>query len=54
MGGIGGKEQTYTAYDAGAIQDPQQREKMLANFMAPKRLLLKEGAQVGYSACLGA
>ncbi|KAI9064014.1 hypothetical protein FKP32DRAFT_588148 [Trametes sanguinea] len=46
MGGITGKEQVYTAYDGGSIQDLQQREKMLANFMAPKRLVLKEGAQV--------
>ena len=52
MGGIGGKEQVYTAYDGGSIPDQQQREKMLANFMAPKRLVLKEGAQVRSSAVL--
>ncbi|KAH9857354.1 hypothetical protein C2E23DRAFT_385765 [Lenzites betulinus] len=43
---ITGKEQVYNAYDGGAITDAQQREKMLANFMPPKRLVLKEGAQV--------
>ena len=46
MGGITGKEQLYTASDGGSITDQQQRDKMLANFMAPKRLVLKEGAQV--------
>lgn len=46
MGGITGKEQVYTASDGGSITDPQQRDKMLMNFMAPKRLVLKEGAQV--------
>ncbi|CDO73329.1 hypothetical protein BN946_scf185008.g92 [Trametes cinnabarina] len=46
MSSINGKEQVYTAYDGGSIQDMQQREKMLANFMAPKRLVLKEGSQV--------
>ena len=46
MRGIDGREQTYTAYDGGLIVDPQQRDKMLQNFMAPKRLVLKEGAQV--------
>ena len=46
MDGIGGKQQVYTAYDGGSIQDMQQRDKMLANFMAPKQLVLKEGAQV--------
>ena len=48
MNGIDGHQQTYTAMDGGMIPDPQQREKMLANFMAPKRLVLKEGAQVIY------
>ncbi|PIL25209.1 hypothetical protein GSI_13098 [Ganoderma sinense ZZ0214-1] len=46
MGGITGKEQLYTASDGGSITDQQQRDKMLGNFMAPKRLVLKEGAQV--------
>ena len=46
MGGITGREQVYNAYDGGTIADLQQRDKMLANFMAPKRLVLKEGAQV--------
>ena len=46
MNGITGREQVYTAYDGGSIVEPQQRDKMLTNFMAPKRLVLKEGAQV--------
>ncbi|KAL1944914.1 hypothetical protein VTO73DRAFT_2534 [Trametes versicolor] len=46
MTGITGKEQVYSAYDGGTVTDLQQREKMLANFMPPKRLVLKEGAQV--------
>ncbi|CAK9787080.1 unnamed protein product [Cutaneotrichosporon oleaginosum] len=36
----------YIAQDGGTIQDPQQREKMLANFMAPPSLELKVDAQV--------
>ena len=46
MNGITGKEQIYTAYDGGSIAEPSQREKMLSNMMAPKKLVLKEGAQV--------
>ena len=46
MSGITGREQVYNAHDGGSITDPAQRDKMLANFMAPKRLVLKEGAQV--------
>ncbi len=46
MNSIGGKEQIYTAYDGGSISEQTQREKMLSNMMAPKRLVLKEGAQV--------
>lgn len=34
------------ATDGGTIADPNQREKMLANFMAPKKLVLRVGAQV--------
>ena len=37
---------TYTAWDGGNLEDPQQRERLLANFMAPKLLHLKTGAQV--------
>jgi ATP-dependent DNA helicase PIF1 len=37
---------TYTALDAGAVSDPVQRAKLLANFMAPESLPLKIHAQV--------
>lgn len=37
---------TFTAYDGGTLQDDQQREKMLNNFMVPRSLTLKVGAQV--------
>ena len=37
---------TFTAYDGGTLQDEQQREKMLNNFMVPRALTLKVGAQV--------
>ena len=46
MNTIDGREQIYSAFDGGAITDIQQRDKMLQNFMAPKQLVLKEGAQV--------
>lgn len=36
----------YDAQDGGAITDPVQKEKMLANFMAPQSLQLKIDAQV--------
>lgn len=39
-------EHTYTAHDGGTIKDPNQREKMLANFMAPGLLRLRVDAQV--------
>ena len=37
---------TFKAYDGGTLQDEQQREKMLNNFMVPRSLTLKVGAQV--------
>jgi ATP-dependent DNA helicase PIF1 len=37
---------TFDAMDGGSITDPQQRDKMLANFMAPARLVLRKDAQV--------
>ncbi|THH11327.1 hypothetical protein EW145_g722 [Phellinidium pouzarii] len=40
------EEQLFRAMDGGSITDPKQREKMLANFMAPSALLLKVDAQV--------
>ena len=40
------EQQTYRASDGGTITDANQREKMLANFMAPSSLTLKIDAQV--------
>jgi len=40
------EQKDYIATDGGTITDPSQREKMLANFMAPKKLVLRVGAQV--------
>ena len=39
-------QHTFHANDGGTIVDPAQREKMLANFMAPKVLGLRVDAQV--------
>jgi ATP-dependent DNA helicase PIF1 len=38
--------ENFHSVDGGTIQDMAQREKMLANFMAPQRLTLRLGAQV--------
>jgi len=46
MRSLAGKEYVYEATDTGTIQDVQMREKLLANMMAPKTLMLKKGAQV--------
>jgi len=46
MTGIDGEVRTFMATDGGAIVDENQRQKMLSNFMAPKALTLKIGAQV--------
>jgi ATP-dependent DNA helicase PIF1 len=40
------EQHTYMATDGGALQDPAQRDKMLANFMPPKQLMLRVDAQV--------
>lgn len=40
------EQKVYLATDGGIIADPNQRDKMLANFMAPKNLVLRVGAQV--------
>lgn len=40
------EQKDFLASDAGTITDAAQREKMLSNFMAPKRLTLRVGAQV--------
>ncbi|EUC55635.1 DNA helicase (PIF1), putative [Rhizoctonia solani AG-3 Rhs1AP] len=46
MAALPGKEQVFSARDAGTITDPVQRDKMLQNFMAPKEISLKINAQV--------
>lgn len=46
MRGIVAEQRTYFSQDGGTITDEQQRQKMLANFMAPAQLTLKIGAQV--------
>ena len=43
---LGGRSQTFTAQDGGTITDIAQREKLLANCMAPQSMTLKKGAQV--------
>lgn len=40
------QEKMFTSRDAGAIVDRIQREKMLQNFMAPAKLVLRVDAQV--------
>lgn len=40
------QEMPFVANDGGSIQDANQREKMLMNFMAPQRLVLRIDAQV--------
>ena len=40
------EEESFHAIDGGMIKDMMQREKMLANFMAPQKLILRIGAQV--------
>jgi hypothetical protein len=42
---LGEEEMPYRAIDGGTA-DPQQREKLLSNFMAPQLLVLRVGAQV--------
>lgn len=37
---------TFNAVDSGTIQDPQYREKLLSNCMAPQTIELRKGAQV--------
>jgi len=46
MNNLKGKSEPYAARDGGTILDPKQREKMLANFMAPTLLVLRIDAQV--------
>ena len=40
------EQEIFQSMDGGVIQDVVQREKMLANFMAPQKLILRLGAQV--------
>lgn len=37
---------SYAATDGGVVTDPTQRDKMLANFMAPSHITIKTDAQV--------
>jgi len=46
MAHLNTEQKDYLATDGGTILDVNQREKMLANFMAPKKLTLRIGAQV--------
>ena len=46
MSMLGGTEMEFRAVDGGTIQDPQFREKLLANCMAPPCIKLKKGSQV--------
>ncbi|AGO12475.1 AaceriAER128Wp [[Ashbya] aceris (nom. inval.)] len=41
-----GKQRAYNAIDGGDLSDDELKQKLLANFLAPKRLELKIGAQV--------
>lgn len=43
---LSGRAYEFKAEDGGSIQDVTQREKLLANCMAPPTLFLKKGAQV--------
>lgn len=43
---LSGELMTFHAADSGTIQDPQFREKLLGNCMAPQVIHLKKGAQV--------
>lgn len=40
------EEVKFLAADGGVLTDPEQRNKMLSNFMAPKELRLRADAQV--------
>ncbi|KAJ2918646.1 hypothetical protein MD484_g1770, partial [Candolleomyces efflorescens] len=46
MSRLSTEEKRFTAVDGGSIIDPNQRQKMLANFMAPQMLKLRINAQV--------
>lgn len=46
MGGISGDPMVFQSIDGGTTQDKDQRERQLANFMAPRELKLKINSQV--------
>lgn len=46
MGRLSGETMTFNAVDSGTITDPQYREKLLSNCMAPPTIHLKKGSQV--------
>lgn len=46
MGGISGDPMVFQSIDGGTVQDKDQRERQLANFMAPRELRLKINSQV--------
>ena len=46
MRNLGGKAVDFIAEDGGSIADKAQRDKLLANCMAPQTISLKKGAQV--------
>lgn len=46
MANLGGKSFDFVAEDGGSIIDKAQRDKLLANCMAPQNITLKKGAQV--------
>jgi ATP-dependent DNA helicase PIF1 len=43
---ISGETMVFKSLDGGTLQDKDQREKQLANFMAPRELKLKVSSQV--------
>lgn len=43
---IGGDEVVFEAVDGGSMSDPETRERLLGNFLTPKMVNLKRGAQV--------
>ena len=46
MRNLGGRAFEFIAEDGGSIADKAQRDKLLANCMAPQSISLKKGAQV--------
>ncbi|KAJ5745876.1 ATP-dependent DNA helicase PIF1 [Penicillium odoratum] len=46
MSRLSGEMMSFTAVDSGTVTDPQYREKLLSNCMAPPVIHLKKGAQV--------